>query len=185
MARPSARLVLALRATHARLSAPETRYEWSHFGHCNCGHLAQTITGKTARAIYDAAFHRPGDWGEQAAAIRLTTPDFGDRPALDEGAYEPEPRELCGVTGSPLVRILDEMYALGLDQRDIDQLEDLSNEEVLRRLGAVRTGLVRNDRGDVVRYLGAWADALEARLSPHERAALEDATSDLALAAEE
>ena len=69
MARPSIKLVLALRETALRLSAPSVRYEWSHFGHCNCGHLAQTLTGLSPKLIYDAAFQRAGDWGEQAKEL--------------------------------------------------------------------------------------------------------------------
>ena len=79
MARPSIKLVLALRETALRLSAPSVRYEWSHFGHCNCGHLAQTLTGLSPKLIYDAAFHRAGDWGEQAK--ELAQVDLGDREA--------------------------------------------------------------------------------------------------------
>ncbi|MFO0555635.1 MAG: hypothetical protein U0271_45070 [Polyangiaceae bacterium] len=105
MAKPTRRLVAALRSTALRLRSPSVEYRWSHFGHCNCGHLAQTVTGKTAREIYQAAFSRGGDWGQQAAEL----PDFGDRPALDEGAYEPLGVELCSVTRSPLADVLAEM----------------------------------------------------------------------------
>lgn len=170
MALPRARLVLALRATAARLGSPDVTYAWSHFGHCNCGHLAQTITGRSAGEIYRAAFRRPGDWGQQADALDL--PDYGDRPAIDEGAWEPAPRELCAATGSPLEAVLAEMYALGLGRADIDALEDLSDGEVLRQAGAGATGLQRNERGDVIRYLEAWAALLARRLSPGERARL-------------
>jgi hypothetical protein len=185
MAIPTARLVVALRETAARLRSAGAVYKWSHFGHCNCGHLAQTITGRSAREIYDAAFVRSGDWGQQARDLVL--PDYGDRPAIDEGAFEHEGRELCSATGSPLEQVLAEMYAAGLDRDDIDRLEDLSDGEVLRFLGASTTGLVRHAREDVVRYLEGWAELLARRLTPLERARLEalEAPADLAIAAEE
>ena len=46
MARPSRRLIDALRATARRLE-DGARYEWGHMGRCNCGHLAQTLTTYT------------------------------------------------------------------------------------------------------------------------------------------
>lgn len=185
MALPTARLVVSLRETAVRLRASSAVYKWSHFGHCNCGHLAQTITGRSAREIYDAAFVRSGDWGQQARELEV--PDYGDRPAIDEGAFEHEGRELCSVTGSPLEEVLAEMYAVGLDRDDIDRLEDLSDGEVLRFLGVSTTGLVRHAREDVVRYLEGWAGLLEQRLSAPERArlAVMESPDDLAIAAEE
>jgi hypothetical protein len=186
MARPTARLVAALRETALRLGSDGVVYRWSHFGHCNCGHLAQTVTRRPAREIYEAAFVRSGDWGQQARDLDL--PDYGDRPALDEGALEREAPELCSATGAPLEQVLAEMYAAGLDREDIDHLEDLSDGAVLRHLGASTTGLVRHARADVVRYLAGWADLLESRLSPLERARLERVTrpeSELDVAAEE
>lgn len=170
MAHATARLVLALRRTATRLASPEVRYQWSHFGHCNCGHLAQTLTGLTASAIYAAACEAPGDWGEQAA--RAPDLDFGDRPALDEGAFEPADVLRCGATGAPLDSVFAAMMAAGLDRRDIDALEDLSDGEVRRRLGTSTVPFERNVRQNVIAYLGAWSDLLEARLSDDERARL-------------
>lgn len=183
MAVPTARLVVALRETAARLASPAAVYRWSHFGHCNCGHLAQTITGLPARTIYQAAFRRPGDWGQQAAA--LDVPDFGDRPANDEGAWEPEGTDHCAATGSPLEVVLGAMYDVGLERRDIEHLEDLSDERVLRRLGAVATGLPRDDRASVVRYLEAWADLVESQLPVPMRPRLVSLDEEIPIAAEE
>lgn len=189
MARPTPTLVLALRETALRLASPSTRYEWSHFAHCNCGHLAQTLTGLAPRLIYEAAFVRPGDWGEQARDLAFDPhADVGDRPALDEGALEPTGSELCVATRVPLRQILSTMEAAGLTAVDVGHLEDLSDAEVLRRLGKNTTGLERNRRENVVAYLEAWADELESRLTlPDRRALVELARSraaELALAAE-
>ncbi len=64
MARPTTELIAALRSTAKRL-ADGANYKWSHFGQCNCGHLAQTVTHFTAKELQEAAFARAGDWKEQ------------------------------------------------------------------------------------------------------------------------
>jgi len=182
MAKASTRLVVALRETAARLRDHRAVYRWSHFGQCNCGHLAQTLTRRSSDEIYRAAFAGAGDWGQQAAV--LDDLDYGDRPGLDEGAYEPEVLR-CAATGRPLDVIFAQMFEAGLDRRDIDFLEDLSDGDVLRRIGKSTTGLARNERENVVVYLEAWADLLEAQLPEDERAMLAVDVDALPLAAEE
>lgn len=143
MVRPGARLVAALRATAARLESGAT-YLWSHFAACNCGHLAQTVTRLEPRAIYEAAFQRPGDWGEQA-------------------------REHCTSSGLPIDHILEALFALGLAPADVGHLERLSDDAVVRAVG--RGELRHAVREDVVAYLRAWADLLEAELPAADRRA--------------
>lgn len=138
MPRPTPELVALLRETALRLEG-DVSYRWSHYGECNCGHLAQTLTKLSPREIYEAAFQRPGDWGEQAA-------------------------EYCGTTGYPLDHIIEQMLAIGLDREDIRHLERLSDARILSAIGAGTTGLSHNERGDVVRYMRGMADWLEARL---------------------
>src|SRR5690349_12351861 len=100
MARASTRLVAALRHTARRLSDASVTYRWSSFAHCNCGHLAQTITQLSPQEIQERALRREGDWGAQAGEFAWPRPDFGDRPALDEGAWEPEDVGACRATGA-------------------------------------------------------------------------------------
>ncbi len=136
MARPTFELVDALRKTALRLEQG-VRYQWSHFASCNCGNLVQTVTSLTPREIYEAAFARSGDWGEQAL-------------------------EFCPSSGYPIDFIFERMFALGLERDDMRHLERLSDAQVLRRLGP-RT-LRHNRREDVVSYMRAWADLLEESL---------------------
>lgn len=169
MARPSTRLIAALRETAARLMRQDVRYQWSSFAHCNCGHLAQTITGLDPAEIQERAMRREGDWGSQArdlAARRFPDFDYGDRPALDEGAWEPEDVGACQVTGTRLDEILERMCALGLSPMDVGHLERLSSSEVRRRLGNNTEYFPHHRRDNVVAYLEAWADLLEERLPP-------------------
>ena len=138
MARPNPELVDALRRTIERLSS-DTRYAWGHMGRCNCGHLAQSITGLTSAEIHASALAREGDWEEQA-------------------------NRYCPTSGLLIDTVLAAMYDLGLTRDDVRRLERLSDPRVLRRAGA--SHLRFNDRGDALRYLRAWAELLEEQLSP-------------------
>jgi hypothetical protein len=173
MARPSVALVQALRTTARRLESAAVIYRWSSFAHCNCGHLAQTVTGLTAREIQEGAMQREGDWGEQAAAHPARgwnvprphpRPDYGARLALDEGAWEPENVGACSATGTPLDAVLDRLYELGLTPDDVRNLERLGDSVVRRRLGTNTEHFAHHERDNVVKYLRAWADLLEEEL---------------------
>lgn len=133
MARATVQLIRALRTTAQRLQSGGT-YKWSHFGQCNCGNLAQTVTQLTPEQVYRAAFARAGDWGEQA-------------------------REFCPTSGYPIDFVLARLFELGLEREDVRHLERLTDARVLKRLGVQE--LAHNERGNVVRYMNAWADLLE------------------------
>ena len=169
MAYASTSLVVALRKTAARLRREKVTYRWSSFAHCNCGHLAQTITGLGPAEIQRRAMRREGDWAGQARNL-VTRPfpdfDFGDRPALDEGAWEPENVGACTVTGTPLDQVLEQMYAVGLTADDVGHLERLTDRQVRRRLGTHKEDFPHHRRENVVAYLEAWADLLEEQLEP-------------------
>jgi len=134
MARASTELVQALRETARRLADDGTVHRWSHFGLCNCGHLAQTVTRLSAKEIQDALFVLPGDWGEKAY-------------------------EACPASGLPMNHLFQEMFRLGLDREDFRHLERLGDPDVLRRVGRPLRHTVRRD---AVAYLEAWADLLDA-----------------------
>ena len=168
MAQSYARLPELLRETASRLSESGTTYRWSSFGHCNCGHLAQTVTGLRAAELQRRAMQCEGDWASQARdAERDRRPVFemGDRPAPDEGAWEPEDVGACSVTGKPMDEVLAQIHQMGLSAADIANLERLSDPEVRRRLGNNTDDFSHYIRENVVRYLHAWADLLEERSS--------------------
>lgn len=170
MIQARSRLVVALRETAARLSRDDVTYRWASFAHCNCGHLAQTITGLDPAEIQRRAMRREGDWANQArerGARGFPEFDFGDRPALDEGAWEPENVGACLATGAPLDEVLDRMYELGLRPADVAHLERLSDPAVRRRLGSSTKHFAHHRRENVVAYLEAWADLLDETIEPH------------------
>lgn len=144
MARPSPQLVRALRATAARLRT-SVAYSWGHMGSCNCGHLAQTITKLDRAEIHRRAMERAGDWGEQAL-------------------------EACPASGYAIDHVLESMFALGLERRDVEELEELSNTDVLASLPEGRSPLARNSREDSVLYMETWADLLERQIEAPENA---------------
>ncbi|MEL7060565.1 MAG: hypothetical protein AAGN46_11110 [Acidobacteriota bacterium] len=139
-------LIEALRATARRLEK-DADYRWTHMGRCNCGHLAQTITGLSAAEIHSRAMARAGDWSQQARTYR--------------------PRAVCPTSGYPMDEVLDALLLLGLTRDDIHHLERLSDARILRRLPAGERDLDRRRRTDVVRYLRTWADAVEERWMQH------------------
>lgn len=138
MARPSRRLVTALKDTAARLRTSES-YSWGHMGSCNCGHLAQTVTSLDRAEIHRRAMERAGDWGQQAL-------------------------EACPTSGYAIDHVIESMLELGLSRRDLEELEELSNRDVLAALPEGRRHLHRHVREDAVLYLETWASLLEAEL---------------------
>jgi hypothetical protein len=147
MARPTVELIRALRVTATRLSHG-ANYKWSDFANCNCGNLVQSVTNLSPRVIYEAAFKRSGDWGEQA-------------------------REFCPSSGYPIDYVLERLFTLGLAPEDVRHLERLSDDRVLRELGVQE--LAYTQREDVIRYMQAWANLLERQLPRNAVAWLEAA----------
>ncbi|MEM9695982.1 MAG: hypothetical protein AAGA56_25790 [Myxococcota bacterium] len=139
-------LVTALRVTAARLRIGAS-YQWGHFGACNCGHLAHTLTKRSAAEIHDAAI-------ERASSFKTPVDDWSEA-AVD----------YCPLSGLPLDDIIDEMLAAGLTLHEIKHLETLSDRRILRRLPLEKRDLRRNRREDVVVYFETWAELLEEQLA--------------------
>tara|TARA_R110002072_G_scaffold124427_1_gene259990 strand:+ start:376 stop:846 length:471 start_codon:yes stop_codon:yes gene_type:complete len=138
MATASKELVEALRATALRVSEGAA-YQWGHYGHCNCGHLAQTLTGHGPHELQRRATASEGEWRDQA-------------------------QEHCPTSGAPLGEVIGEMLGAGLSIDDIVALETLDHPRVLERLPDGRRHLRRNQRQDLVLYLHLWADLLSEEL---------------------
>lgn len=131
----SAPLVVALRTVADRLAAGAP-FQWGHMGHCNCGHLAQVVTRRTAAEIHQSAIlRRTGEWSEYA-------------------------NDYCP-SGALIDDIFEDLLALGMTRQDIAHLEDLSDPAVVAVVG--RGHLRRNDRQDAIDYFRAYADLVERR----------------------
>lgn len=136
MATATVELVVALRGTANRLMSG-VKYSWSLMGSCNCGHLAQTITGLTSKDIQARALERSGDWSEQTESY-------------------------CSSSGLSLDDIFNAMLMIGMSKGDIRHLEQLSDPEVLEELG--QRELQKNLRENVITYMEALAIHLESQL---------------------
>jgi len=139
MATPNVVLVSLLRETADRIDTGAS-YQWSHFGKCNCGHLAQSITRLSAEEIHKRTFQKLEEWSEI-------------------------PEEYCGITGFHLDYVVDALFEVGLTREDIRHLEDLSDPKVLRHLPDGRRYLQRNQRADAVLYFRTWANQLTKALA--------------------
>ena len=126
----------ALNETVNRLKNSEAKYSWGHFGKCNCGHLAQTITQLSAREIHQSASFLGGDWG-----VRV--------------------EEYCPVSRFLIDDIIRKLLSIGLEQQDIVHLENLSDPNVLKRIPGSPKNLNRNSKEDAISYLEALANFIE------------------------
>ncbi|MDP0497873.1 MAG: hypothetical protein Q7Q73_16850 [Verrucomicrobiota bacterium JB024] len=145
MARARPQLIQALRET-ARQIDEGSDYHWAHAGKCNCGHLAQVITGLTAKEIFQQAQqHELTEWSEYA-------------------------NDYCPSSGVPIDEIIARMLDAGLERRDLHRLEYLSDVRVLMALPGGMRYLRRNQPDDVALYLRTWAGLLEAEYKAARRA---------------
>lgn len=152
MARATRELIEALRIASDRLESG-ARYQWSHMGECNCGHIAQVVTKLSKEDIHRAALDaRMGDWAEQAQEYSKV--------------------EYCNVTGQRMGEVLMQLEKIGLTAGDIAHLERLDDQQVLRRFPIGQRHFKRNRRADVVAYMRAFADLLHERyIAEHGEAA--------------
>jgi hypothetical protein len=138
MAKTSAEIINLLRNT-ATAIAQTSDYQWGHMGACNCGHLAQQITHLNKDEIHRRAMQSHGDWSEQL-------------------------NDYCPASGLPLDDLISEMIAIGFDTSDLKHLERLSDPSILNTLPFNEKFLIHNRKADVVAYLEAWANKIEADL---------------------
>jgi len=130
-------LVKILKNTITLLEETES-YQWGHMGSCNCGHLAQAITGKSNAQIHNMAMLTDGDWSDKA-------------------------EKYCKDSGLPIDNIIKEMLSVGFELDDIHHIEYLSHPKITKRLKDTPFKHRRNSLEDVILYFNAWIDELENR----------------------
>lgn len=147
MATPNSALVDLLRATADRLAAGAS-YTWGHAGQCNCGHLAQTVTGLSGGEIHRRML-------EQAKVRELS-----------RGEWSEHAETYCGGSGMDVEFIFEALLEVGLESKDLGHLEYLNDPLVLKALPGGPRELKRNNREDAVDYFRAWAGVLDRQISP-------------------
>lgn len=136
MARPNLKLIRAIRNTVRKLvhNAP---YQWGHMGSCNCGLLVQEMTRVSKADIHSFAMQSEGGWTDQSRAY-------------------------CPTSGLPMDLLIGTMLDYGLEIKDFEYLENLSDPKILRIIGLPH--LRFNLRKDVIRYMETWAGLMEQEL---------------------
>lgn len=138
MAQAKTEIIDALRGTADKLKNG-SQYMWGHMGSCNCGNLAQEVTKRTKAEIHAYAMQGHGDWNEQL-------------------------NEYCETSAMPIDLIIFDLLTAGFSIEDLQNLEKLSDKDVLMRLPVEKRYLRHNVREDVIVYLHEWANMLEERL---------------------
>ncbi len=136
MAKPSLKLIRAFRNTAKKLVG-QASYQWGHMGSCNCGHLAREMTRVSKADIHRFAMQREGNWTDQS-------------------------RDYCPTSGLPMDLLISAMLDYGLEIKDLEYLERLSDPKVLSILNIPK--LRFNKKKDVVLYMETWADLMEREL---------------------
>lgn len=139
MSSRSFKLPKILRDTVARL-ATGAEYAWTHMGACNCGHLAQTITGLSPSEVRKITYEKPGEWADQV-------------------------RDYCPTSGYEMDELIGMMLDLGITRAELAHLEHLSDPAVVARMGIPRHTLSHRNRVHVMAYLRAWADLIAEELA--------------------
>ena len=138
-------------ARHLRVTAARLRdgasYRWTHQGRCNCGHLAQTLTGLSGGEIHQIALRSEGEWVDHVA-------------------------EYCETSGLPVNDLIRSMLSFGLLIDELADLERLASSKVTRWLPSGRRHLDYRSREDVILYFETWAEVIDAErrwyINPNE-----------------
>lgn len=132
------KLIVALRQAAEEIKS-SAKYEWGHMGSCNCGYLAQKLTGQSRSQIHKNAMEKNGDWSEQL-------------------------NDYCPNSGYPMDNLIFDLLQNGLSVENLASLERLSDSKVLDTIHNKHKPLRYNVANDVSIYMNAWATLLEEEL---------------------
>jgi hypothetical protein len=144
-------LIKHLRQAAERVLDPSTEYNHSTFEHCNCGILAQCVTG------FSVGSRQYLTHGEIWISLRdvFSMLNYGRG-----GVGWAELSDFyCSTTGLPFSEVIESLLDIGLTARDIANLENLSDEKIVSRVGL--GPLTKDNPQHVAKYLEAWASLLE------------------------
>lgn len=136
------KLITALRTTASALENETFDYKWDSGPRCNCGSLFCTLTGKSS-----------------AELLEVTPKAFSG----NRRNWKVLVGQHCPITGMPTQELFAELFGYGLSQKDIIDLENLSNPQILAAMPKRRFwqfGPRYNNKKDVILYMRAWANIL-------------------------
>lgn len=131
--------------TAARLNSGAD-YAWSMQGACNCGHLAQTLTGLTSAEIHARGLEKPGDWRDHI-------------------------EDWCTTSLYPIDQVIRLMLDAGLSLDDVANIERLGDQAVRAAMPRDLGPLDYKNRAHVRAYFETWAALLEDELARWDTAA--------------
>lgn len=162
------KLITALRTAATAMEDGTFYYEWHEPSCCNCGSLFCALTGKSAAELQAEI---PEAIGEDTSAT-----------------WENLIGQHCPITGMPTQKLFRELFGYGLTQKDMMNLEYLSDPKVIERVNInesvqevipsrrkwyqlrtpkptvtiknVRVKLNHENKEHVIAYMRAWADLL-------------------------
>lgn len=117
------KLIKALKTSINALKNDTVLYDWHQQESCNCGIVAQAITGMN-RVELETAFH---------GQINTRLSKMGSGETKVDSTWRNAVKYLCPITGLSNVEILDKLQAAGLTKEDMVHLEYMSNPAILER----------------------------------------------------
>lgn len=156
------------------MEAAPFKYNWLELRSCNCGLIAQVITGKNHTEIHNEFI------GYAVTSYNKLNPP--SRKNVDP-TWTDMAEEFCPLTGMPKQELFKVLHDSGLTRKEIHHLEYLSDPEILERSGinvdgqyttletkkyllffkyeAPRNVHYYQDPQNLLKYLKAWAEILD------------------------
>lgn len=137
-----------LREAARRIESGEAYYNFAAMESCNCGVLAQVVTGHTRERLSALLHSDPAGEDTDGNWWWGTWEDVADE------AGE------CPLTGMPMGSVLRALGDAGLTAAELGELEFLTDPAV-RSLARLREDDSFGAPGNAARYMRAWADLID------------------------
>jgi hypothetical protein len=141
----------ALREAADHIEANPDNYDWHIPEQCNCGILAQKLTGLDTADLNEALSN----------GVRCNDEYIGHYGLWR--SFNAEQAAVCQTTGLTVTHIAKHLIAEGFTNDDLDDIESLGNSDVLSVTGTftdARYGMPKAVPENVVRYFRAMADLI-------------------------
>lgn len=115
------KLIKSLNLVINSLKNDTIHYDWESQSSCNCGIVAQAITGMNRKEIAQA-------YGEVNTALKNIDKDISR-------TWKNGVKYFCPITGEPMFKIFKDLFDNGLTKEDIVHLEFMDNPAILERSG--------------------------------------------------